>query len=85
MIGNGAFKLSLKRRLPSVFQDAANSQKQLMFDGPDGLKPDSRYAIKEICEDHVVIALFGDTDLVLPYTSIVSMNDQPKRLTIRYK
>ncbi len=74
-----------KRTLKQVFHEAASSEKKLAFQGGDNLRPDSRYAIGEISEDHVTFRLLGDELLIVPYTAIASLRVGTTSLTIRYK
>ncbi len=84
-MSNDALKISLKRSLQNIFQDAALNEKKIEFEGPDGLRPDSRYGIQEICSDHIVCRLVGDATLILPYASITSLMNYPMKLVIRYR
>lgn len=74
-----------KRTLKQVFHEAAASEKKLSFQGGDNLRPDSRYAIGEISEDHVTFKLLGDEMLIVPYSSIASLRVGGTSLAIRYK
>ena len=73
-----------KRTLKQVFHEAAASEKKLTFQGGDNLRPDSRYAIGEISEDHVSFKLLGDEVLIVPYSSIASLRVGPTSLGVRY-
>lgn len=73
-----------KRTLQQVFQEAAVTEKKLVFHGPDQIRPDSRHGIAEVAADHVAFRLFGDEALVVPYSSIKSLKSGTTQLTIRY-
>ena len=73
-----------KRTLKQVFQEAVAGDKKLQFQGPDNIRPDSRYAITEISEDHVTFRLLGEELLILPYLAISSLQMGPTSLSIRY-
>ena len=77
-------QLSPKRSLLQVLQEASANEKKLVFQGPDNLRPDSRYAIIDIASDHVVFQLVGDEKLVIPFTSIHALRISTTQLIIRY-
>lgn len=77
-------QLSPKRSLLHVLQEASANDRKLVFQGPDNLRPDSRYAIVEIASDHVVFQLVGDEKLIIPFTSIQALRLSTSQLTIRY-
>lgn len=74
-----------KRTIKQIFEESLQLERKLSFHGPDNLRPDSRYAIAEINEDHAVFRLIGDDNLVLPYASITSLRVGATQLTIRYR
>lgn len=76
---------SPKRTLQSVFQEAAQFEKKLLFSGPDNIRPDSRHAIVEICADHVVLRLVGEDLFVIPYAAISSLTVGKTQIIIRYR
>lgn len=73
-----------KRTLQQIFEEAAASEKKLVFHGPDNLRPDSRHAIAEVAADHVVFRILGDESLVVPFAAIHSLKVGTTQLTIRY-
>ena len=81
----GKVRRSPKRTLMSVFEESVQVDRKLNFDGPDKLRPDSRYAIEEIAADHVVFRLIGDEVLVIPYSAIIALKVAPTALTVRYR
>lgn len=74
-----------KRTIQDIFEESLQLERKLTFQGPDNLRPDSRYAIAEVNEDHAVFRLIGDDSLVLPYASITSLRVGATQLTIRYR
>lgn len=73
-----------KRSLKQIFEESLQLERKLTFQGPDNLRPDSRYAIVEVNDDHAVFRLLGDDMLVIPYGSITSLRVAATQLTIRY-
>lgn len=73
-----------KRTIATVFEESVQVDRKLTIQGPDQIRPDSRYKITEVHADHVVIQLLGDDLLVLPYTAISSLRVQATGLVIRY-
>ena len=74
-----------KKTLKQVFQETAMLDRSLNFQGPGNIRPDSRYAITEICEDHVRFKLLGDEIFVLPYSAISMLRVAPKQITIHFR
>ncbi len=74
-----------KRTLKQVLEESLQLERKLTFQGPDNLRPDSRYAIVEVNEDHAVFRLLGDDLLVIPYVSITSLRVAATQLTVRYR
>lgn len=74
-----------KRTIKQIFEESLQLERKLTFHGPDNLRPDSRYAIVEVHEDHAVFRLLGDDLLVVPYASITSLRVAATQLTIRYR
>lgn len=74
-----------KRTLKQVFEESLQLERKLTFQGPDNIRPDSRYTIAEVNEDHAVFRLLGDDMLVVPYASITSLRVAATQLTIRYR
>jgi hypothetical protein len=72
-----------KKTLANVFLDVG--ERKLIFQGPDNLRQDSRYAVTEVAADHVVFKLLGDELFVLPFTSIMSVKVERQTMTIRYR
>lgn len=84
MNDDGSVRVSPKRSLRSVFEEACATDKKLAFQGPDNLRPDSRYAVLEIASDHVVFQLVGEERLVIPFSGISALRVSNTQLTIRY-
>ena len=73
------------RTLMQVFTEQTVDKKLLIVGpGPEKLQ-DSRYAVGEAGADHVVIKLLGDEQLVLPYSSILSIKVDRTQVTIRLR
>lgn len=72
-----------KRSLANIFLEVGD--RKLVFQGPDNLRQDSRYAVTEVAADHVVFKLLGEETMVLPFTSILSLKLERQALTIRYR
>ena len=84
MTGDESVRISPKRSLSHILEEAGSQNKKLAFQGADNLRPDSRYALVEIASDHVVIRLIGEEQLVIPFTAIQSLRVSNTQLTIRY-
>lgn len=84
MIAKGPAATTGKRSLKQIFEESLQLERKLTFQGPDNLRPDSRYAIVEVNDDHAVFRLLGDDMLVIPYGSITSLRVAATQLTIRY-
>lgn len=73
-----------KKTLKQIFQESAQLERKLTFQGPDNIRPDSRYAILEVAEDFAAFRLLGDEQFILPYSSITALKVAATQLTIRY-
>ncbi|MFZ9887071.1 MAG: hypothetical protein ACO3JL_06180 [Myxococcota bacterium] len=80
----GSATISGRRTLRHLFEESMQQERKLLFHGPDNIRPDSRYAIVEAQEDHVVFRLLGDDLLVIPYASITSLRVSMGQVVIRY-
>jgi hypothetical protein len=74
-----------KKTLKQIFQESAQFDRKLTFQGPETIRPDSRYAITEIAEDFVAFRLLGDEQLLIPYASVTNLKVAATQLTIRYR
>ena len=84
MNGSDSVRISPKRTLRHILEEACGQQKKLAFHGPDNLRPDSRYTIIEIASDHVVIQLIGEEQLAIPFAAIQSLRVSSTQIAIRY-
>jgi hypothetical protein len=73
------------RTLQQLLQEATPDRKLLVLGpGPEKLQ-DSRFAISEIGENYVSIKLLGEEQLVIPFSSIVSVKAERTQVTIRLR
>lgn len=73
------------RTLTNVLAEQTVDKKLLVL-GPGAEKlQDSRFGIGEVGADHVVIKLLGEEQLVLPFSSILSVKVDRTQITIRVR
>jgi hypothetical protein len=73
------------RTLMNVLAEQTADKKLLVLGpGPEKLQ-DSRYSIGDVGADHVVIKLLGEEQLVLPFSSILSVKVERAQVTIRLR
>jgi hypothetical protein len=73
------------RTLLNVLGEQTADKKLLILGpGPEKLQ-DSRYAISDVGADHVVIKLLGEEQLVLPFSSILTVKVDRTQVTIRLR
>jgi hypothetical protein len=73
------------RTLQHVLVEQTADKKLLVLGpGPEKLQ-DSRYAIGDVGADHVVIKLLGEEQLILPFSSILSVKVDRTQVTIRLR
>ena len=81
-----ATKKEKPRTLQDVFSDNV-ADKKLLVQGPSPTEKlqDSRYAIGEAHADHVVIKLLGDEQLIIPYSTVLTVKVDRTQITIRLR
>lgn len=73
------------RTLQDVFSDGMSEKKLLILGpGPEKLQ-DSRVGIGEAHADHVVIKLLGEEQLIIPYSTILTVKVDRTQVTIRLR
>ncbi len=73
------------RTLQSLFSDSVTDKKLLILGpGPEKLQ-DSRISIGEAHADHVVVKLLGDEQLIIPYSTILTVKLERTQVTIRLR
>lgn len=65
-------------------EQAADKKLLVLGPGPEKLQ-DSRYSLGDVGPDHVVIKLLGEEQLVLPFSSILSVKVDRTQVTIRVR
>lgn len=83
---NGPPKKEKPRTLQDVFTDNAAEKKLLiMGPGPAEKLQDSRFGIGEAHVDHVVIKLLGEEQLIIPYSTVLTVKVDRSQITIRLR
>lgn len=73
------------RTLQQMFSDSV-ADKKLLITGPGPEKlQDSRFAVGDAHADHVVIKLLGDEQLIIPYSTILTVKLDRTSITIRLR
>lgn len=73
------------RSLQQVLQESTPDRKLLILGpGPEKLQ-DSRYAVGEVGENYVAIRMLGDEQLIIPFSSIISVKAERTQVTIRIR
>jgi hypothetical protein len=73
------------RTLQTMFSDSVADKKLLiMGPGPEKLQ-DSRFTVGDAHADHVVIKLLGDEQLIIPYSTILTVKLDRTQITIRLR
>jgi hypothetical protein len=73
------------RSLQQVLQEATPDRKLLILGpGPEKLQ-DSRYAVGEVGENYLAIRMLGDEQLIIPFSSIISVKAERTQVTIRVR
>lgn len=74
------------KTLQDVFSDGV-SDKKLLIQGPGPAEKlqDSRIAIGEAHSDHVVIKLLGEEQLIIPYSTVLTVKIDRTQITIRLR
>ena len=73
------------RTLQQVFLDAGADKKLLSLGpGPEKIQ-DSRFSVGEAHADHVIIKLLGEEQLIIPYSSILTVKLERSQITIRLR
>ena len=73
------------RSLQKVLLEATPDRKLLILGpGPEKLQ-DSRYTIGDVGENYLAIKMLGDEQLIIPFSSIVSVRAERTQVTIRVR
>lgn len=74
------------KTLQDVFSDGV-ADKKLLIQGPGPTEKlqDSRIGIGEAHADHVVIKLLGEEQLIIPYSTILTVKIERGQITIRLR
>ena len=74
------------RTMQEVFTDGVADKKLLiMGPGPTEKMQDSRISIGEAHSDHVVIKLLGEEQLIIPYSTVLTVKIDRTQITIRIR
>ena len=73
------------RSLQQGLHEATPDRKLLILGpGPEKLQ-DSRYTIGDVGENYLAIKMLGDEQLIIPFSSIISVRAERTQVTIRVR
>lgn len=76
---------SKSKTLQQVLQECTPERKLLIVGpGPEKLQ-DSRFSIAEIGENYLTVRLLGDEQLIVPFSSLVSVRAERTQVTLRLR